>query len=352
MKEWKLRILYFVLFSVLIGLSLACPHPKPPLPPTLTPEPTPIATPSPVPTPAPPRISTGAFFVTGRYGDFSQQFSFCDTHHTWAGRTWPDNSDQIPDIQSYLGRLRDDVAAAVARGQHIHYSLGRERQLDPLPQLDMLREFWDHIELLEVADEAPVDQLASDIPWIRSEIAARGLAPKKLCAIFSQTQVMPTLEILSAGKAPIKPAGSIEGDLGLAPMGVVKAPAKFHQPGVQSENIASLPLDVFALEFLFLEQDVERANEYLRRQAPIQFAAVPQDKEILIVGIFYDRNGGVKKRCVVSSTLGTTYELARSDPRVKWVRMFSAGRQGGGVDIDAECPGAIAALAGLAEAVR
>jgi hypothetical protein len=372
--RWKIAILLGLAF----GLGCVHHHVNPPSPPPPTPVATPTPTAEPTPTPVPtPRVVVSAFFIKGRYGDFLSKYSrVVDRVLVWAGRDRPDNSDDAAFFERYRDAILADCRAVIASGKRLEWSFGRERMLDPAPQIAMLSEpsgtgkagerVWDWVDMADVCDECSIAQANADALWIRELVGQAGLPQKPLAAIFSQIQVIPDWDARPSVSAASgrKPRAPLSLGLDEGPGGSTQTPPRF-----KLSSIAAAPdgvfvgttLDVVFMEFLFAAEDAgswESAKAALDWQAAAQFAQLakaPPNVSGGIVGQAYARNGSIPNYCIVSATYGLTAGYASGNPRVRELRWFSAGRPSGNEDIEATCPGPPTptdALASLTEGLR
>ncbi len=359
------RLSFLLGLALLICLGCTHPKPKPPVPPP-TPEPTLAPSPTPEPTPALPRIGFGFMFSgADRYGDASTMLTWPSHTYLWAGRDWPNNGDDIPYPDRYAAQLAAKAQAAKDRGLRLWVCLGRERDIDPLPILDALKPFALLIDRWDIGDEVPdtdwsADRMTTEIAWLKGLMAERGFPTSiPFGAIFGQGQILG-----ADWRSPYAGSGegirslerpTLEGTLGPAPKGHTLPPGwsadnriRDTRPAWQSEA-----LDVIGLEWLISQAEVASPEQALEWQAHQQLAKVPAGKRVFVVLCAYTRNGAIDDACLIPRLWEPTFRLAMADPRVVGIQPFSFGRPYGLRDqIEPACPGALAALQGLAGAVR
>ena len=212
-------------------------------------------------------------------------------------------SDLTPD--QLLQSLDQSLANAVSEDRRIHLALDLNYPAYGVPLdelLDVAAKYWSQIVRVEIADE-PNDWDAETMEgWIRTvndELGARDLLPP--AQGFGATNAY-TIPLPGWKDAPGLSWVGIEGYL----------------------NPPGSPVS---------QTNIDELNARVRER----MAEVPDDKQIMLVMMAYDRNCGAAPTCWANiDTLRDlqvpTYLIAHDDPRVISLTMFAYARQGGSRD--------------------
>jgi hypothetical protein len=161
--------------------------------------------------------------------------------------------------------------------------------------LDRAAPHWDSVKYIELADEPSWSQAetAAIVNQVQGELAARGLADRPIGVVYTRTQVLTEDAIFAAG------------------LDYVGIEAYVDPPGDPSSDANVAALAAY----------VQEAK-----------ARVPLDKNIVLVMQAYDRNGAWTDMSTLVPLQTAAYDLARDDPRVIALTMFSYARPGGSMD--------------------
>jgi phosphatidylserine/phosphatidylglycerophosphate/cardiolipin synthase-like enzyme len=232
-------------------------------------------------------IDFGYYYVDGKYGDHRNEVNcYTNLYYALAVHNYFSDTDWWPLFQQSLEN-------AVAAHKRIHLNINWDAVGGEMPRLlDLVAPFWPHVARVEMQDEPGWSraQTESNIAQLRSMLAQRGLAGRPIGIVYTQNQVRFEDAIFADGldwvglEAYVNPPGSAS----------------------SSDNVAALNQ--------FLDQAKSR---------------VPADKNLVLVMMAYDRNGGWTNMQTLRDLQVVPYMHAFNDPRVLAITMFSYARPGG-----------------------
>ncbi len=234
-------------------------------------------------------LAYGYYFVDGKYGDQRDLTEVNGYTDLYLASRWNYQADPVP--PDLWQQFEKSLQNAVAANRQIYLSLGEDLALWN-DALNVAAKYWNNVILIELADEPAWSRIETEnmLRELRTRLQVRGLPSRPIGVVYTRSQVLNEDALFANG------------------LDWVGIEAYIDAPGSADSQV-----------------NVNNLYSYVQQAK----ARVPASKNIVLVMMAYDRNGGWKNIATLTDLQIPAYLLAYNDPRVIALTMFAYGRSGG-----------------------